>query len=227
MNKIIIHSIPKSGTTTIARSLEERGIGVIRSHDLFMSQREHNSEIKNIVENTELKKIITFIREPISRNISAYFHFTVVSFPNLTSKDIPIFIDYFKTQYIRYLPLEWFDLETKPLTGIDVYSKSFNHEVGYEIYESEFFDLLVIRTEDIDNSAKKAIERFLQIEKLKIINKNITVDSNRRFSDLYNKFLKEIKFSNEYLDMFYETRYMKHFYTDDEINGFRDRWIQT
>ncbi len=217
---VLIYSMTKSGTTTINKSLVDFGIEPIRFHN-----------IHSIVQEQELKKsnkrwkIISLAREPIARNISSYFHFTVTNFPIWKkTHDTALFIDYFKREHRKYSVFHWFDFEIVKFLGIDIYSKLFDYEAGYTIYSNEKFDLLIIRTEDIDHSAKKALEEFLDINDLEIKTKNLGVDRSKESAHMYPKFIQEIKFSDEYLDEVYNSKYAQYFYTEDEINKFRKRW---
>jgi hypothetical protein len=72
--------------------------------------------------------VITPVREPISRNISAFFQtFTRDTGFELTDRDWTVdeLLELFLKRYPHDESYTWFDVNFKPLIGLDVYSEPF------------------------------------------------------------------------------------------------------
>ncbi len=90
--------------------------------------------------------MITLIRDPIARNVSAFFqafpvHYPevmkryssgVVSLQDRVEEMIRLFLDDFDKHDV---PIEWFGRHMQPVFEIDVYGEKFDPERGYHIYD--------------------------------------------------------------------------------------------
>lgn len=177
-------------------------------------------------------KIVTLIRDPIARNISAFFN-------NLERRIMPHYPDneseipinqlleevrerFWKDFNQHDVPLTWFNAELKQAFGIDVYSREFPKSEGFGIYQGETADVLVIRLENLRECAGEAFRRFLGIQDLALTDANVGQD--KVYSEAYEHFLNSVTVPPWYLEMMYNSQYVRHFYTRDEILGFVDRW---
>jgi hypothetical protein len=69
----------------------------------------------------------------------------------------------------------------------------------------------------------KVLTGFLNLEKpLKIIKTNTSDDKN--YGDAYKEVLSRLKFPVSVLDRIYSSKYCQHFYTQEEIEQFIDKW---
>lgn len=185
-------------------------------------------------------KIVTLTREPIARNISTFFENLQVEpiGPNgqyeiqsdYYSID-PIVVDLADMQTLIHLffesvkhnsPLVFFDRELKGVFGIDVFADEFPKSRGYKIYEKEKADLLVMRVENLNACAREAFKAFLGIDNCILVNTNI--GSEKVYAPIYKKFKETIRLPDSYLDTFYNSKYMRHFYSPEEIEMFRKKW---
>ena len=189
-------------------------------------------------------KVVTLTRETVGRNVSNFFElvevepleggtaprYRVRSDPDFYDLDIvvdtgdlsellQVFID--KPNHDE--PLTFFDQEIKGVLGLDVYATPFPTSQGYTIYETEWADILLIRVEDLNTCAPAAFQEFLGLDSFDLINEN--VGSEKPYASLYKQFREARLLPESYLDRMYSTQYMKHFYTDQEIAGFRSRWV--
>jgi len=185
-------------------------------------------------------KLITLTREPVGRNISAFFEnlnvvpcetdgdFEVSSDyyqiePTIVSADDPgKLVEMFFAKARHDSPLKFFDREIRDIFGIDVLATGFSVEKGYEIYHSRNADLLVLRLEGLAECASAAFAEFLDITDFKIINRNI--GTNKVYAPLYDAFKRNAVIDSEYLDTLYESKYMRTFYSSSEIAAARDKW---
>jgi hypothetical protein len=121
------------------------------------------------------------------------------------------------------MPLTWFDEEIKKVFGIDVFSADVSvlQEHAFA-YRQGNLDLLVLKTEHINTVAQAALQRFLHLENFSL--KQSNVSSEKDYSRLYADFVRSVDLPQEYLVTMYESKYVRYFYTPDEIGRFRARW---
>lgn len=171
-------------------------------------------------------KIITLIRDPIARNISAFFQVAYRLVPGFHKglntitheKLYQAFLDNIDHEF----PLTWFDLELYSFFKIDVYSSQFPSEKGYKIYSSEQAEMLLIRLENLSDVFSNAISEFLGVGNINLVPKNEAKD--KEYSSLYRRFLNEVCLPNGYIEKMYSSRFANHFYTKEEIREFTSRW---
>jgi hypothetical protein len=234
---IIVYQMGKVGSKSVTDSLVEHGlhpvvhihrmnpsnIKSVRAEHLKHKQKPKNEQIglwlyKNICRNERQEaKVITLVREPISRNISAFFEnyqrFTGCKYKgsNLqTDKLIKLFF----SGYVHEVPLTWFNNEIKQTLGIDVYEFKFPKEHGYLEIRDRRLELLVIKTEIPDQSKAAAIAKFLDLEDLQLKRSNI--GNQKIYSDAYQEFRKKICLPVSYVDQMVESKYAQHFYSIGE-----------
>ena len=186
-------------------------------------------------------KIVTLTREPVGRNISAFFQNLRVDRGDADGK-YSISSDYYDIQptrvsvahpqqlaklFFSHAPhdsaMKFFDREIRDIFGVDVIGEGFPIDKGFGIYEGEGVDVLVLKLERLEEVASEAINRFLDIENFELINRNVA--SDKVYAPLYDAFREQAVISNEYIDEQYSSRYMTTFYSDAEIAEFRNRWL--
>jgi len=187
-------------------------------------------------------KLITLTREPIGRNISAFFENLEVEAGSEEGEYL-ISSDYYGIEPTRVTlgdtdklsklfferaphdsAVQFFDKEIRDIFGIDVLSSGFSIDRGYDIYRSERVELLVMRLENLSDIAGEACNTFLGINNFKLINQNI--GAKKLYAPLYETFKKSVAIDSDYADRLYESRYMKTFYSAEEIRAARNRWLQ-
>jgi hypothetical protein len=174
--------------------------------------------------------IITAVREPIGRNISAYFQNVNldIAFPSYSANNsikdeeidqaIASFLDNFNHEW----PLTWMDTNLKDIFGIDVFEKTFDPAKGYEIYTQDNLKLLLVRLESLNDCYSHAFNKFLDIKDFKLVPTNQA--SDKKYYDLYKAFRERISFPESYVREMYDSRYAKHFYSQEELASFTSRW---
>lgn len=172
-------------------------------------------------------KIITLVREPIARNISAYFqnleHFEDMKNPH-DSLDVAELIGGFLNKYAHDVPLKWFDIEMLSTTGIDVYQYKFPKEEGYQVIDAPPYSLLIMK-HDLDDSLKeKYIGQFLGIESFCMIRANEAF--SKEYAKQYKAFISSIKLPNEYIERMLTSKYAQHFYSAEELSNISKKWTR-
>lgn len=170
-------------------------------------------------------KYITLVREPISRNMSSYFEnfelFNEQYFNKLqsnTEENIQTFIK----EHNHSFPLTWFDKELFPTLDIDVYQHPFSHNQGYQRIQTDEIDLLIIKLEADDELIRDALAEFLSAPDIELQYAN--VGNQKNYSEAYQEFKKQITLPQNYLDEMLESRYAKHFYSDEERQTIYQKW---
>lgn len=177
-------------------------------------------------------QVVTLVREPIARNISSFFQvldleLSAYDYQIITSMDIDEAARELRRLFFEKLerhesPLRWFDLEMKRVFNLDVYASDFPKSKGYKIYHGEHADVLLLRLEDLNRCASQAFKEFLNIDNFTLIKANIATDKD--YHATYRRLLQTISLPDSYLDKMYSSKYVKHFYSDEEIKSFRAKW---
>ncbi|BAG03115.1 putative capsular polysaccharide synthesis family protein [Microcystis aeruginosa] len=203
---IIIYQMGKVGSSSVMKSLKKKAIlPLFHVHFLLKNADNRSFYNPNVYEILSVKleremllrqgkflynkiiapkkqvKIISLTREPIGRNVAAFFQ----NFERETGKKYEqsnftpqelrdIFINFFP----HSTPLDWFDNYFKPFLGIDVYEYPFPKEQGYLRINKDNVDLLILKLETSDSVKEKAIAEFLGLKEFKLVRTNVGEDKN-------------------------------------------------
>lgn len=186
-------------------------------------------------------KLITLTREPVGRNISAFFEnlyivpqetegkFEISSDPYqlgpmiVSVDDTSELVDLFYKRARHDSPLHFFDREIRSHFGIDVIKSGFPVEKGYQIYREGRVELLVLRLEDLSRCAGAAFREFLGLDDFELVNRNIA--SKKHYASLYSVFKKRVDIEEDYVKTLLDSDYMRTFYSDDEIRDAKGKWL--
>ena len=185
-------------------------------------------------------KVITLVRDPVARNLSTFFEnidvvpttstegqvFKSVEYDfeiTLQNNQLAPLIDLFFEKCRHDAPLHFFDQEFKGNLGIDLYTTPFPVDRGYQIYEGDKADVLLIRLENLDQCFTQAMEEFLGPCNIPLISANI--GSQKDYATTYQQFKEIIHLPQTYVDRMYNAQFTQHFYSSDEIEAFRTKWI--
>jgi hypothetical protein len=216
----------KVASSSIFSSLQKQYLGPVGHGHHIGSDNWMSEVLYDWARSGKPLKIISPIREPIGRNVSAFFQmFDVLTGQSFkqskySTEDL---IKLFMEMQDHDLPLEWFDKNINKHFNIDVYSKEFPKE-GIATYSSGNIELLVIRIDLDDTQKELAINKFLNICNFKLNNSNMS--NSKVYYQEYKKLIKELKLPNQYLEKMKQSKYFRHFYTDDEINKVIEKFKQ-
>lgn len=212
-------SIPVFHIHTFSREVSDKAVKDCKQNGILPDSRPVGDLIYHykILPRKPLK-IITCVREPIARNISAFFD----AFEFYTGTNPKSWNGSFETlskQYHQLLPhefpLNWFDNEFHKMTSIDIYQQSFNPKKKFNIYKKENIEILLLRT-DLDNlRMAEEIGKFLNIHEFKLNSYN--VGENKAYAEAYKDFKQNIKFKEAYVSQMLNSKYTRHFFSGDEI----------
>jgi hypothetical protein len=170
-------------------------------------------------------KIISLVRDPVSRNISDFFQNPqnyLECGQSIESADVDELVQIYKRKNSYKYILNWFDNEFARYTGIDVYSHPFAQQHGFSRFNENNYDVLIIRVEDLDGVFDVALGEFLGIDVAGLKEENRKdIESG---SVLYRQFRNRIEFPRRELEEVYSSRYSKHFYEDEREKLIR-KWM--
>jgi len=171
-------------------------------------------------------KIVTLVREPIGRNISAYFQNLDFWWktPDAHRKiPMPELVDRFLQDFPHQEPLTWFDNEFRPATGVDVYSLPFPQQQGFQRINAGTLNVLVLR-HDLDDRIKAShLGMLLAIDDFRLLRENTA--EGKRYREKYKEFLNSVCLPSNYIDEMLGSRYARHFFPCEELEQIRGRWL--
>jgi len=266
---LLIYQMGKVGSSTIQRSLDALNLGMPIFHVHYLSKKrvedlekerrryfgtekygllkrpwlyQYLGKALNEKFDGQKWKIISLTRDPIARNLSAFFEnleFTPVSESGgywvksdyyrisplkVNIDNLESLISLFFDRLYHESPLEFFDRELNKVFGIDVYSSAFPRSEGYKIYVGEKADALVIRLENLNRCAQLAFKEFFNTDRVNLMGSNI--GSEKEYATLYSRFKDDIRLPESYINRMYRSKFVQHFYSDTEIKGLRSKWLR-
>jgi hypothetical protein len=235
---VIVFQMGKVASSTIEATLHQvPGIDVFRAHRLERAgQTKPEKPGRRLLESWMVHerliqprvpaKIVTLVREPIGRNVSAYFQNidqvlgVTDAWKNLT---IEALARGFLEKYNHRRAITWFHAEFKPVLGIDVYEHPFPREEGFQRIQSGPYDALILHVELPDEVKARELARLLGINDLKLVQRN--VGEKKEYAEVYQEFLRTLKLPAAYLDEMLGSKYARHFFTDPHLARVRQKWI--
>jgi len=175
--------------------------------------------------------IVSLVREPVARNISAFFQIADRRFVDFHDRvqegslGVDELMSVFLEKHDHEWPLIWFDKEMKWAFDIDVFLSDFPKSKGYKIYKNEKAELLLIKFEKLTECAGEAFYEFLGIRDFTLCCENVS--ENKRYSNIYQDFKTNSRLPLHYINRMYDSKLVTHFYTTEEIHTFRDKWKKT
>lgn len=245
---IIILTIGKVGSSSVYYSLRKQlNIPIFHIHHfsptgiLENKSRHLGSDRKSLplhlIVSEELRKvfppditdykIITLIRDPISRTISSFFQNTEMYRKKVENRKlhvdpanaIQIINKMFETD--SKLDEEWFEQEIHNNFDIDVFQEPFNLEQGYRFYSNDHHQLLLLRLENLNENFSRASHEFLNIHGLKLYVANVA--ENKIYNATYGSFKKSFKLTTDQWQKISNTKFFDKFYRDKK-DSLRTVW---
>lgn len=103
-------------------------------------------------------------------------------------------------------PLAWFDKCFLPVTGIDIYATGL--QAGYQIYENEHFDVLLMRFEDL-RSLRPVLREFVGLEDFDLPVFNVS--ESKPMAEDVRRAWTEAQMPAAVMTKIQGTRYCRHF----------------
>ena len=165
-------------------------------------------------------KIITILREPISRTISSFFQ--NIDFYKDAIEDSKLVIN--ESISLKILEKEikgsvtsinnWLNSEIEENFNIYIYNKKFPKE-KYMIFKNQKVDLLLLKMEDLNDVFTNATADFFNIEE-GIVLENFNVGKKKYYSKQYQKLKNRIHIDENILKKIKSSKYYIHFYAKND-----------
>ncbi len=250
---LLVFQLPKCGSKTLHEALKRAAGSVPVHHAHALSaqaaerydalQREFPGTDKYAAKGERLRRlaasiaaidariaVVTTVREPVARAVSAFFHTLPRRHPELIDPgahpgDVSSRLqaallerlDFWLAQSTR-----WFDEELRPLTGLDVCARDFPWDQGHARHASPRAELLLLRLEDLDRVAPAALGRLLGLAGIDWRPVHRGVDGVA--GALYARFLQDVRLPARVVRAAYAAPWVRRFYAPDELRRFEARW---
>jgi hypothetical protein len=225
---ILLYQMGKVGSSSIYNSLKEEYPGVVLTSHWYPSEKKDyklSRLFNRVVKKKKPLKVISLIREPVGRNVSAFFQNferdTGVSYSD-SEFSVRELREIFLENYNHEIPLIWFDENILANFGIDVFATPFP-ETGIMTYSHENIQLLILRSEVADEFKIQAISAFLNLDHFVL--KNINISSEKEYAQTYQAFCDQVKLPKPYLDKMCHSKYFTYFYSSETIESTYQKWI--
>jgi hypothetical protein len=177
----------------------------------------HN--LKKKLDENESVKLLIGVREPIGRNISGYFQ-------TLTEREDGKTVDEQINMFFAFCPhlasSYWFENELQKSFNINVYEYPFDKKRGFETFQQGKVEVLIYQFEKL-RTLEYEIGNFLSDKNFKLSQVNSAED--KWLNTLYKEFKNKINFPEHYIDLLYDSKFSKHFYSQNELEAFKNMWL--
>lgn len=241
----------KTASSSLEAAFQNNNIPFIKDHQLTYKEYILGKEFRQLWENwirqrRQKVKVITAVREPLSRDYSAfwqaattgrerlfYMPFAANDFQRLYENFIGCIRKgsaYTKEKLGIFMPevwmdeFIWFDEQIKQYLDIDVFQYPFDREKGYALIQKGNVELFLFKVEKINSDAVlEGIRAFTGTKELSIERANAA--EQKWYSLAYAQFKKEVKLPRGYVDYYYiDNSKVDHFYTQEEKAQFLSKW---
>ena len=168
---------------------------------------------------------ITPIREPISRNVSAFFQ----TFKRDTGSELSDrawtqdeLLALFLQRYPHEESLEWFDVSFRPIAGFDVYAEAFPQRKKWAVYAKDSLKTLIFRSDLGRQEQLAVVSEFLgrKIDRWTLANQA----EDKDYAEIYRKFCAHAVLPENYISRMSDSRFCRHFWSEAEIRANAAKW---
>lgn len=214
---VAIHTMGKVGSVSITQMLQTvYGVKAHHLHYGFWPEGEYSAgaQLKlgaKIHRLDDRWRIITLVRKPLWRNLSAFFH-ALRRYYGKDYYDFESLRGSFIFNYNHQNPQDWFDYDWYPMYQWSLLDEPFNTEDGWQIYNPRpGLSVLVLRTEDLSAVAPQAFKAFMDLDDVSVDIVNFTR------TPWYARMRKELHVPSSLIEYVNALPYAQHFYTPEEL----------
>lgn len=115
------------------------------------------------------------------------------------------------------------DVGFKDFFGFNLYDYPFDKERGYSVIKENNVEIFIYQCERLGEIYQNLFE-FLGVFEGGSLRLGNVADKKWYFS-YYKQAISDIEFSREYFESCYGSEELHHFYSEEDIKGFRNKWI--
>lgn len=245
--KRLVYTMGRVGTSSVNKALIDAGYPAFSAHwlqygidDGVAEYPAFNQRWIDRIKSGKGKpvSVVIPIREPVARNIAAYFR--VLHHKDLSKGGLPL--EEFKKlddhglhqmlieNYDYTFPDQWFSLEPMDLFDFNPFESEFPHDIGWKIYKSGIHKILIIRLENCNDQLHHALEELIGVKGIHMVHINEYKGGGEHiYGDYgikrYKEFTKNHSISKEWVKKNYELQMAQHFWSDEERAKLTERWI--
>lgn len=127
-------------------------------------------------------------------------------------------------EYAVQAPLFWFAEEIEQPFGFDLLAQPFDRDQGYQLLEHGGIRLLLYRQEDAPAGIEAGLARLLPGSQITLARVNDA--SHKGEAAIYARLKESFRLPREALARIYDNPYVRHFYDQQDIDGFVARWAE-
>lgn len=183
---------------------------------------------KDILEKQRPFKAISLFRNPVERNLSAFFdafRLLVGTPAHSYQGSMEGLATAFYEKVNHDYPIQWYQKHFLPGIGVDVYRHAFDPKKGYSILQEGQCSVLLMNATVSDTVKESVIADFLGEPSFKLTNANIRAESKE--ASLYKEFKSYISLDSDYLDRMMNNQYFEHFFTKNEREQTLKTWLKS
>ena len=178
--------------------------------------------------------IVSTVREPVGRNLSNFIldieRFHIKDFFRRYEQGqvgIDEALEIFFREFNHDAHTDWIRDELNVNFELEIYREPFDQSEGYQILHHGNVHVLIFQIERFNEVYKEALEAFFKRPAPAApLNTHISSE-DARAGDAYRAMLEQIRLPQTDIDRLYDSQYMQHFYTPEQIEGFRRKWQRT
>ena len=246
---VLTHTYGKVGSTAVHKTINkqpgyqsfqthvisEKGVAESRHSNLEVPEEIHllvGEALRHALERYPDRqvRIITLVRDPVARAVSDLFENPARFVADGKISGVPLekLVAIVATNALQSIefPESWFNRELSAIVGFDFFSRDFDRMNGFELYQEGRIKLLAGKLERLSDNGAGYLGRFLDIGGDFPVSK-MRARSATAEGLLYEEVRKNLKLPAEALDKVYSGRVCKHFYSEVELDRFRNRWIES
>lgn len=245
---VLTHTYGKVGSTAIHKAITKLpGYASFQTHfisekgvadALQLHQEEHDpihmimgTALRREMENHPERsiRVITLVRDPVARAVSDLFENPSLLGANGDLQRMPIetVVAMAAKQVLGSLTYteQWFDRELSGVLGFDFFAREFDRNNGFKMTREGRFELLAGKLERLSDNGARHLGRFLDLDHEFPVPRSRARSATEQ-AVIYDQVRRELKLPAAVLDEVYASRVCRHFYTPEELERFRNRWIQ-
>lgn len=237
---LLVYQMGKVGSASVYHSLRRQGVaGIFHVHRLHpdhiatLAQAEGRPWFdheylgqglyQQVIRRGHPVKVLTMVREPIGRNLSAFFQNLEAFLDRPLASYSPDELQaVFLARYPHQTVLDWFDIDFAPALGLNIYDIAFPQDRGWLTIQQGPLECLVLQCELPDATKAQVIGAFLGLSDFHLERWNQGADKS--YAAAYRRFKEHLGLPPTYVDTMVSAPYSCHFYSAVIRQQWRQRW---
>jgi hypothetical protein len=163
---------------------------------------------------------ISLVRDPIARNLSAFFQTLRDRPPEIRDcTDPDELFQHFLNLYPHGIPHSWFNREFRDQLGVDVFEDDFDKEKKFTWLKAK--RTVIFRVDCPDAVKSEVLSEILGKE---ILVQRSNEGDAKGYASLYKGVKGKARYSRDFIKVAFESRFSRHFWTTQEREAMIAKW---